>query len=273
MALYPRSPRQRRRRWLRAALALAALLIAADGLYVASLWPDFSRLARGPVPRSRFIKTYLRERPSRHWPRLRWQPVPLRRIPLVVRRAVILGEDSRFYRHGAFDFVAIRDALLYDLKHGHLVFGASTIDQQTVKNLLLSSDRSWLRKWHEAILTLALDAHLTKARILEIYLNTAELGRGIYGVEAASEAYFGVPIRAVSVEQAAEIAASLPAPDESDPRHRTNYFLERTRKLLALLEHAFPRRFPLGRSPAAPALRADAASSAIIARPKLEELP
>jgi monofunctional biosynthetic peptidoglycan transglycosylase len=129
----------------------------------------------------------------------------------------------------------MKDAWDYNMERGQVLFGASTISQQTAKNLFLNPSRNPVRKWHEIILTLGLERHLSKQRILEIYLNTAEFGRGIYGVQAAAEAYWGIPASQLSVTQAAELAATLPGPVKNNPAARSDFFLRRTKKILGLM--------------------------------------
>lgn len=110
---------------------------------------------------------------GRHWI---W--VPLSRISPYLRQAVIAAEDASFFSHEGFDWEGLKDAALYDLEKGELKRGGSTITQQLAKNLYLSSERSLLRKAHEALITRSLEQHLSKDRILELYLNVAEWGRG-----------------------------------------------------------------------------------------------
>jgi len=128
-------------------------------------------------------------------------------IPL----AVVASEDQRFPDHWGVDFAAIRKALA-EYRAGEGLRGASTITQQTAKNLFLWNGRSFVRKTLEAGLALAVDGLWPKRRILEVYLNIAEFGPGIYGVEAASQIYFGIPARQLSAAQAARLAAVLPNP-------------------------------------------------------------
>lgn len=225
-------------------LLVAALVV--DLLYLASIWPDWAALRKGPVPQTNFMVSYESARVRHHWPRVAWHPVSLSQVPRILVRAVLIGEDSRFYIHHGFDFVAIRDAWDYNWAEGRIVFGASTISQQTVKNLFLSPSRNPLRKWHEAVLTWGLEHHLTKNRILEIYLNTAEFGRGIYGVDAAARAYFGEPVSALTLPQAAELAATLPGPVKNNPRTRSRYFVRRAHKIeQAVLRELSPLPLPV----------------------------
>ncbi|MFP3977652.1 monofunctional biosynthetic peptidoglycan transglycosylase [Marinobacter sp. KMM 10035] len=125
--------------------------------------------------------------------------------------AVVASEDQRFPDHWGVDFVAIRKALA-EYHAGDGLRGASTITQQTAKNLFLWNGRSFVRKALEAGLALAVDGVWPKRRILEVYLNIAEFGPGIYGVEAASKAYFGISARQLSANQSARLAAVLPNP-------------------------------------------------------------
>ena len=233
-------------RWtpLRLALAAVLALAAADIVYLAWLWPDWRALARGPAPRSRFIESYEeslaeeRESGERTLPALRFTPVPLARSPRVVQRAVIVAEDARFYEHGGVDFEAVQDAVDYNLEQGRIAVGGSTITQQTAKNLFLWPARSPLRKWHEVVLTYAMERHLSKTRILELYLNVAQFARGVYGVEAAAQSFWGIPVSQVSRRQAAELAASLPSPDQNNPDTHSPQFERRVRKILRFLDKA-----------------------------------
>jgi monofunctional biosynthetic peptidoglycan transglycosylase len=225
----------RLRRNLRWALRILLIFLVLDLIYVAAIWPDWKHLAVGAIPKSSFMQIYEAKQKTRDWPKLQWQPVPLARIPRHMRRAVIVAEDSRFYEHSGFDLIAIREALDYNIDRGRLVFGASTITQQTVKNLYLSPSRNPLRKWHEMFLTWGIEHHLRKSRILELYLNIVEFGRGIYGVEAAARHYYGEDVEQLSVTQAAELAASLPSPVKNNPANRTAAFDRRTQRILNLL--------------------------------------
>lgn len=208
------------------------LLVVVDGLYLFRLWPDWSQLAKDPMPRSSFMDAYQDAR-SEHpdWPALQWRPVPVAQLPRHVLRTVLVAEDSRFYAHDGFDLQALREVLDYNLAQGRVVYGGSTISQQTVKNLFLSPSRNPLRKWHEIVLTWRMEQHLDKRRILELYLNCAEFGRGIYGVQAAAQHYWGVPAARLSARQAVELAATLPSPLHDNPATRTRAFQRRVAKI------------------------------------------
>lgn len=218
------------------AVRLLVVLVVVDVFYLAAIWPDWKGLAGGPVSKSRFMLEYEQRRAEdKSLPGLRWQPVPLAVVPKHLIRAVILAEDSRFYEHGGFDLQAFREAMEHNLVEGKFRFGASTISQQTVKNLLLTPSRNPLRKWHELALTWGMEHHLKKRRILEIYLNVAEFGQGLYGAQAAAQAYYGVGVSNLTPSQAAELAATLPSPLKHNPANRTDVFERRAAKILSLL--------------------------------------
>jgi monofunctional biosynthetic peptidoglycan transglycosylase len=127
-------------------------------------------------------------------------------------RAAIAAEDARFCEHHGFDFEAISKAMRHDARDPGRVRGGSTISQQTAKNVFLWPDRSWLRKGFEAYYTVLIEAIWGKPRIMEVYLNTVEMGPGVYGVEAAAQHYFHVSAKDVNAFQAARLVAILPSP-------------------------------------------------------------
>src|SRR5882724_4239149 len=169
----------------------------------------------------------------------------LKDIAPVLQRMVIIAEDSRFRSHVGIDPAEIADALGMGGAHGawsavgaawrhrDRLRGASTITQQLAKNLYLSSSRNPIRKVKEAVTALRLELALSKDRILELYLSVAEWGPGIWGVDAASRAYFGVPATLLTAEQAAELAATLPHPRSSNPTFRPDRMLTRRNLILA----------------------------------------
>ena len=141
----------------------------------------------------------------------RYQWVPLENIAPVMGVAVVAAEDQLFADHAGFDWQAIEKAVIYNQKHKK-TRGASTISQQTAKNLFLWSGRNWLRKGMETYFTVLIETLWSKERILEVYLNIVELGDGVYGVEAASQYYFKKPAARLSANEAALLAAVLPNP-------------------------------------------------------------
>jgi len=157
---------------------------------------------------------------------------PVARRPIrssaLLERMIVIAEDSRFKTHHGIDFVELREAMAAGGQRG-----ASTITQQLAKNLYLSPSRSLLRKLKEAVTAVRLELALPKERIMALYLNTAEWGPGVWGVAAASEAYFGVAPDRLTPAQAAALAATLPHPRSSNPAYQPGRMLSRRDLILA----------------------------------------
>jgi monofunctional biosynthetic peptidoglycan transglycosylase len=203
-----------------------------DTGYLIGIWPDWEVYSQGSIQQSNFIRHYvIGQHQHPDWPDLRWKPKPISEISRHMVRASIVAEDSRFYSHSGIDMDALQAAMEYNLSEKRFVYGGSTISQQTVKNIFLSASRNPLRKWHELLLTIGMERSLTKKRILELYLNVVELGRGIYGVEAAARYYWGISASSLSVEQAIQLAATLPAPVTHNPDTRTKFFNQRVTRI------------------------------------------
>ena len=168
---------------------------------------------------------------GRHWT---W--VPLSRISPSLRQAVVAAEDASFFTHEGFDWEGIKDAALYNLEAGELKRGGSTITQQLAKNLYLSSERSLLRKAREMLITRSLEQHLTKERILELYLNVAEWGQGVYGAGAAARHHFKKSARDLTSDEAAWLAAILPSPRRYDPLKKTTALTRRHNRILSRID-------------------------------------
>ena len=163
----------------------------------------------------------------------RYQFVPLARISPELQHAVIAAEDARFYQHYGFDWHEIQIAAEDDLD-GDRTRGASTLTQQLVKNLFFGTNRSFLRKGVEATLVPVAEFVLGKRRILELYLNVAEWGPGVYGAESACRYHYKIPARNVGRQEAAQLAAILPAPLRRKPERMTRYgaiIVERMRQM------------------------------------------
>ena len=139
-----------------------------------------------------------------------------------VKKAVIASEDQNFYRHNGFDFQAIQKAFA-DNQKGKKLKGGSTISQQTAKNIFLWNGRSYVRKGLEAIFTIIIEKVWSKDIILERYLNSIEMGQGVFGVEAASHYYFGKSAADLTKSEAAWIAVCLPNPKKYDPKNPSSY--------------------------------------------------
>ena len=217
---------------MRVALGLLVLVIAADLVWLKMHWPDWNGIAKGPVPASRFMRDW--ERASGR--KAKWRPVTLGSLPKHTLRAFTVAEDAGFWGHGGFDVEALREAWSENARRGRFAFGGSTISQQTAKNLFLTPSRTPVRKWHEAVFTWGLERNVSKRRILEIYLSDAEMGPGIYGVEAAAQTYFSIPSSRLSLEQSIELAATLPSPKKHNPETRTRPWTRRVAKITRHLE-------------------------------------
>ena len=160
-----------------------------------------------------------------HW-------VPLREISPSLPRAVMASEDARFLKHHGFDYKAIEGAAKRNMKGGKKKYGASTISQQTAKNVFLWPGRSWVRKGLEVYFTALIELMWSKQRIMEVYLNSIEMGDGIYGADAVARRNFDVRAKDLSERQCAIIAAKLPNPRRFDSKNPTAYMFKRQRWIL-----------------------------------------
>lgn len=185
-------------------------------MLVAARWIDPPTTA---VHIERRVQAWIRHRPYRE----RYHFVPLGEISPDLQHAVIAAEDARFYQHHGFDWHAMEIAAQDDMDGGRRLRGGSTITQQLVKNLFFGTERSILRKGAEFTLVPVAELVLGKRRILEIYLNVVEWGPGVYGAAAASRYYYGTDARNVRREQAARLAAILPAPLKRRPERMNRY--------------------------------------------------
>ncbi|QNI36996.1 monofunctional biosynthetic peptidoglycan transglycosylase [Edaphobacter albus] len=196
-------------------LALAAMWLLAAFTLVGLRWIDPPTTA---VHVQRRVQSWFSSRPYE----LRYHFVPLTQIAPDIQHAVIAAEDGRFYQHHGFDWHEIKIAAEED-REGERVRGASTLTQQLVKNLFFGTGRSILRKGAEASLVPVAELMLGKRRILELYLNVVEWGPGVYGADAACQYYYRVPARRVNRQQAARLAAILPAPLRRRPERMNSY--------------------------------------------------
>jgi len=190
-----------------AVLGFAALL----GTYF--VYPDVGELAKKNPGKTAFMQwreAQWAEKGEKKTITQRW--VPLSQVSPLLIKAVLIGEDDKFYHHEGFDYEAMEQAFEKNLKAGRFASGASTISQQLTKNLFLSPEKSLTRKAKEAILTWRMERTLSKRRILELYVNVAEWGDGIFGIEAASRHYFHKPASQLTSMEAARLASVLPNP-------------------------------------------------------------
>ena len=163
---------------------------------------------------------------SHHW-------VPLEKISPNLPRAVIASEDANFLKHHGFDYKAIEHAAKRNREHPEKrKLGASTISQQTAKNVFLWPGRSWVRKGFEVYFTFMIELMWSKQRIMEVYLNSIEMGDGIYGADAVAEEHFNTTAQNLSKAQCALIAATLPNPRKFSSLHTSSYMLKRQASIL-----------------------------------------
>ena len=161
--------------------------------------------------------------------------VPLSSISPYLIKAVLIGEDDKFWSHEGFDYEAIKKAIEKDIKAGKFKFGGSTISQQLAKNLYLSPSKTPFRKLREAIITWKMEKILSKRRILTIYLNIAEWGEGIFGIEAAARHYYGKSASELNPEESARLAAVLPNPGKFNPLGDSRYVVHRSNLIYSIM--------------------------------------
>ena len=209
---------KRRARWGRGLLLVLFFAFATWVVWELATWPDVARLAAERPTSTAFIDHYrTRQRAHGQPDRVAWTWVPYASISVDLKRAVLVSEDINFFSHRGFDLGEVQHALEKAMRDGEVPRGASTITQQVAKNLWLSPSRSPWRKAKEAILTWQLERTLSKRRILELYLNVAEFGPGVFGVGAASQRYFGRSAAELGPAEAASLAAGLPMPGTWHP--------------------------------------------------------
>jgi monofunctional biosynthetic peptidoglycan transglycosylase len=220
---------------------LLLIIAAAVVIYVAWEWitfPNVGELATKAPKTTAFMERRKAElRAQGKSDRLEYQWTSYGNISPYLRRAVLVAEDNDFYEHGGVDVNAMREALERDWKRRKITHGGSTITQQLAKNLYLSPSRNPLRKVKEYFIARSLENHLSKKRILELYLNVVEMGERVYGAQAAAEHYFRKSAASLSPSEAAMLAGCLPNPRRMSPgapngrlRWRQRMILSRMRR-------------------------------------------
>ena len=195
--------------------------------------PDVRPLATSNPTTTAFMELRVREAHQAGKVPVRQQRwVPFRRIAPSLSRAVIVSEDSAFWTHDGVDYDELEKSIELDWGRWQLLRGASTITQQLAKNLYLSPSRNPLRKFRELIIARRLEAELSKTRILELYLNLIEWGDGIYGVEAAAQAYYHRSASALEPAESAMLAGAIINPRVMNPAHPTPRLLRRQQIIL-----------------------------------------
>jgi monofunctional biosynthetic peptidoglycan transglycosylase len=200
------------------------------------IMPDLSKLVKENPKKTALMEYREKAAKEKRKPYRFYQSwVPFSKISPYLVKAVLIAEDDKFWKHEGFDYEAIQKALEKDLKAKKFNFGGSTITQQLAKNLYLSPEKSVIRKLSEAFITWRMEKILSKKRILELYLNVAEWGEGIFGVEAASRHYYGKPSSKLGPEDAARLASVLPNPRKYSPVGDQRYVINRSNLIYSVM--------------------------------------
>ena len=214
------------RRWLKWIILGPILLVLLIQLYFFAMVCWYAVFDPGSTSFMRQQLGELREKNPKAQLKHEW--VPYERISVNLKKAVVASEDSGFVEHGGVDWEALEKAYERNQRRSKVVGGGSTITQQLAKNLFLSGSRSYLRKGQEMVIAFMLETVMSKRRILEVYLNVAEFGRGVFGAEAAARHYYRIPAARLNAQQAARLAVMLPNPRYYDKHRSTNYLTRRT---------------------------------------------
>jgi monofunctional biosynthetic peptidoglycan transglycosylase len=231
----PRAPR----RWLRVLRSIAevgTLLVAIPTLLLWCSVPNTRPLATENPTSTAFIdlrREQAEDAGKKFELKFEWRP--LGKISRYLRAAVVYAEDWRFYDHDGVDWDAIEKAIDANIARGSLAIGGSTITQQLAKNLYLSPSRSFVRKLREMLIAFSLEDHLSKQRILEIYLNVVEWGDGVFGAEAAAQKWFHHSAQTLSPAEAVRLAIALPNPYERAPNVKSPMLTKKAVRLIRLL--------------------------------------
>ncbi|HVH56939.1 MAG TPA: monofunctional biosynthetic peptidoglycan transglycosylase [Vicinamibacterales bacterium] len=249
------------RRVRRILIAVPAILFGCAA-YVYLTIPDVRPLRTTNPPSTAFMELRAREaRAHGEKPRRVQKWISYARISPQLVRAVLVTEDSRFWRHAGLDYEQIKESMEVNLERGEFARGASTITQQLAKNLYLSPSKNPIRKLRELIIARRLESELTKQRILELYLNVIEWGDGVYGAEAAARTYFRTPASELDAAESALLAAAIANPRIMNPAQPTARLRRRQQMVM--------RRMGAVEPPAATAADAEETLDA----PDIEQVP
>ena len=213
---------------------MISTLFLSVGIYF--VYPDVSKLKKAAPKKTAFM-----EHREEEWhnqgkkKRIIQRWVPLGMISPYAIKAVIIAEDDKFWTHEGFDYDAIQKAIEKDIRKKKFAFGGSTISQQLAKNLYLSPSKNPVRKVKEAILTWRMERNLSKKRIIELYLNVAEWGDGLFGIEAAAQNYFGKPASVLTAREAARLASVLPNPRKFNPAGSSKFVENRSERIYQIM--------------------------------------
>jgi monofunctional glycosyltransferase len=221
-----------KRIFLRAVLITKVLIILFFGI---TIYFAISLSIIRPQHTPLMIKRQFENKTGNKKPEYKHEWVTLEKISPNLVQAVIASEDNRFTEHFGIDLGAVEKARDFNKKHSRKKHGASTISQQTAKNVFLWPARTYLRKGFEVYFTLLIETFWSKKRIMEVYLNMIEMGPGIYGAEAAAQQYFHKPAAKLTRSEAALIAVSLPNPRKRNPARPSGYMYQRQQEILSLM--------------------------------------
>ncbi|HWR02272.1 MAG TPA: monofunctional biosynthetic peptidoglycan transglycosylase [Chlorobaculum sp.] len=222
-------------KFLRNAILLLVLFLVVDVARYA-VYPDVSTLVKSNPGKTAFMEyreAQWRQDGLDKTIHQRW--VPLKRVSPALVKAILISEDDKFWKHDGFDYEAMESAVEKNMKEGKFKFGASTISQQLAKNLFLSPSKNPIRKIKEAILTWRIEHTLSKRRILELYVNIAEWGDGIFGIEEAAHHYYGTSAAGLSASQASKLAAVLPNPIRFSPVGSSRFVTARSNRIYSIM--------------------------------------
>ena len=214
-------------------IMISALFLTV-GIYF--VYPDVSKLKKTAPKKTAFMEHREEEWQNQGKKKKivqRW--VPLGQISPYVIKAVIIAEDDKFWTHEGFDYDAIQKAIEKDIKKKKFALGGSTISQQLAKNLYLSPSKNPVRKIKEAILTWRMERNISKKRIIELYLNVAEWGDGLFGIEVAARTYFGKSASALTAREAARLASVLPNPRKFNPTGSSKFVENRSERIYQIM--------------------------------------
>lgn len=217
---------------------LIYLAVVASAGFIAFhfIYPDVSKFKKenpGKTAMMEYREAEFIQKGKRYRIDQKW--VLYNQISPYMTKAVLIGEDDKFWQHEGFDYEAMQKAVEKDIKAKKFKLGGSTISQQLAKNLYLSPSKNPIRKIREAIITWRIEKALSKKRILEIYLNIAEWGEGIFGIEAASRHYYGISAFSLSPEQSARLASVLPNPRRFNPLGDQKYVVHRANLIYSIM--------------------------------------
>lgn len=215
-------------------IVVVVFLIGDVGRYI--FWPDVSELKKtNPIPSSFMQYRIDQWKDEGVDKKITQKWVKLKQISPYVIKAVLISEDDKFWNHDGFDTKGLEDALEKNIKEGKISAGGSTISQQLSKNLYLNPSKNPIRKLKEAIITYRIEQTLSKKRIIEIYLNIAEWGDGIFGIEAAARHYFHKSAKNLTAMEAAKLASVLPNPIIYNPLGNQKFVVKKSNRLYKIM--------------------------------------